>query len=318
VATRRRSRQRGRMTRGVRRLWSGKPEAEPDESRPDERALQALAEAVRRAREASGATSPGAPMRKAAPPGPVAGARSAAGSSSDLALQPAAANEDDTSPRRLFGDGDTPELDTSSARPSPSKAAAGASSWVAALHPTRYKVRRRAPRHLLEGVLFAVVIVALLGVLTFTLVSGQHSSSPRPHGRPRATAPSLPAPTSPSSTLPPSTIPTTTRALAPTTTVPATVSTTTPASVVPGSAPQLLSISPSRGATGTVVVVRGKNLLSASGLIVAHFGRHPAPTSCPTPTYCSVTVPPTLSRSSFPLTITTATGTSNALSFLYV
>lgn len=260
--------------RGVRRLRQGKPKAETEPVRPDERALNALADAVRRARETSGATSAGEPT-------------------SEVSQR---------------------------------------SSLAEALRPTRYKVRRRGHRRLRNGALVAVAILALLGIGIVSLVSAEHSGSSRQssvnQGRPRATTSSLAAPpTSSSSTRPQSasTIPTTTQAAAPVTTVPVTVSTRVPTAVTttiptipPGSAPQLSSISPTRGAVGRVVVVHGSNLFSPNGLVLARFGGHPAPTICPTQTFCRVTVP-TLpgSPSTVSLTITTELGTSNALAFLY-
>jgi hypothetical protein len=258
------------LSKALRRLRLREPEAAAGESRPDERALQALATAVQRAREASGATS-------------------------------------------------------SVARPARSDARVGSSSLAQALHPKRYNVRRRASRRLLARVLAAVAIVALLGTAIVALVLADHSGSSRDsagaHGGSRATTSSeAAASTSTTSTTQPlrTSTTTTTAPPAPTTTVPAPVTTTVPPTVVVGSPPQLLSVSPSGGAAGTVVVVRGANFFSPNGLVLARFDGHPAPTDCPSQRSCTVTVPTIVAApSTVSLTITTASGTSNALRFLY-
>jgi hypothetical protein len=66
------------------------------------------------------------------------------------------------------------------------------------------------------------------------------------------------------------------------------------------------------------VVVSGVNLISADGQILARFNGAAAPTRCPTQTSCTVTVPSMgAGPSSVTLTVTTAAGTSNALTFSY-
>jgi IPT/TIG domain len=99
-----------------------------------------------------------------------------------------------------------------------------------------------------------------------------------------------------------------------------TTSTTTTGSstapVVPGGPPVISSLSPSSGAAGQSVTVAGSNLLSASGQIVATFNGQVAPTSCPAPNTCTVTVPPS-TASSAQVVITTSAGTSNAVTFTY-
>jgi hypothetical protein len=67
-----------------------------------------------------------------------------------------------------------------------------------------------------------------------------------------------------------------------------------------------------------VVVVRGDNLFSPNGLVLARFGRQPTQTACPTQTSCKITVPPLHGPPSIvEVTISTESGTSNVLSFLY-
>jgi IPT/TIG domain len=107
-----------------------------------------------------------------------------------------------------------------------------------------------------------------------------------------------PAPTAPSSTISP-----------PASSVPATGG---------GGPPVLSTLSPSTGTAGQSVVVSGTNFISADGVVQARFGGQLAPTACPVQTACTVTVPAmTGSPTSVPVTITTAGGTSNALTFTF-
>jgi hypothetical protein len=58
--------------------------------------------------------------------------------------------------------------------------------------------------------------------------------------------------------------------------------------------------------------------MSGNGQIVAEFAGQVAPTACATPTSCTITVPANSGGpSSVPVTITTGSGTSNALTFTY-
>jgi hypothetical protein len=67
-----------------------------------------------------------------------------------------------------------------------------------------------------------------------------------------------------------------------------------------------------------VVVISGANLISADGMILARFNGAAAQTQCPARTSCSVTVPDISSPvSTVSVTVTTAAGTSNALTFSY-
>jgi hypothetical protein len=169
--------------------------------------------------------------------------------------------------------------------------------------------------------------VALLVVVFVALrlagVPGPSPSSsrsrPPAHARSATTSPPSTLPTPPQSTRPSpsSTVSTTTSSTPSTTTTSSTVSTTT-TTPAPGSFPQLSSVSPSAAGAGTVVVVHGTNFFSRNGLVLARFGAQPARTYCPSQTTCMVTVP-TLpgSTSTVPLTISTESGTSNALSFRY-
>ncbi|HEY1444799.1 MAG TPA: IPT/TIG domain-containing protein [Acidimicrobiales bacterium] len=94
-----------------------------------------------------------------------------------------------------------------------------------------------------------------------------------------------------------------------------TTSTAPPAT--PGGPPVIASLVPASGAPGQGIQVAGSNFLSSSGQIVATFNGQVASTSCPAPNTCTVTVPPMSGSSSAQVTITTASGTSNAVTFTY-
>jgi len=94
-------------------------------------------------------------------------------------------------------------------------------------------------------------------------------------------------------------------------------STTTPVSAAAGGPPVISSLTPSSGSAGQSVQVAGANFLSSSGQIVATFNGQVAPTSCPAQNTCTVTVPPSSGDPSARVTITTAGGTSNAVTFTY-
>ncbi len=93
---------------------------------------------------------------------------------------------------------------------------------------------------------------------------------------------------------------------------------TTTAPAPAGAAPHLLSVSPASGAAGETVVVHGSGLFSGNGQVLAYFNGRDAPTSCATQSSCSVTVPDLGALpSAMHLTVVTASGTSNALTFSY-
>jgi hypothetical protein len=93
--------------------------------------------------------------------------------------------------------------------------------------------------------------------------------------------------------------------------------TTTAPPAAPGGPPVISTLSPASGAPGQGIEVAGSNFLSSSGQIVATFNGQVAPTSCPAQNVCTVTVPPMTSPGAAQVVITTATGTSNALTFTY-
>lgn len=97
----------------------------------------------------------------------------------------------------------------------------------------------------------------------------------------------------------------------------ATTTTSAPV-VITGTAPVISSLSPASGNTGQTVQISGGNFLSTNGQIVASFGGTAASTDCPTQSTCTVTVPTGLAPSaSVPVTITTAQGVSNTVTFTF-
>lgn len=95
-----------------------------------------------------------------------------------------------------------------------------------------------------------------------------------------------------------------------------TTSTTSPPASS-GGPPQISALSPASGAAGQGIRVAGVNFLSSDGQIVASFNGEVAPTSCPAQNVCTVTVPAISSPESAQVTITTAAGTSNSVTFTY-
>ena len=97
-----------------------------------------------------------------------------------------------------------------------------------------------------------------------------------------------------------------------------TTSTTTASTPVsPGGPPVITAVNPSSAAAGQAVQIAGSNFLSSNGQIVATFNGQVAPTDCPTQNTCDVTVPPPAGLPSAWVTIATASGTSNAVTFTY-
>ena len=258
-------------------------ESPPDTSPAGPRALGAMAEAVRRAREAATRTT-------ARPSG--------------LPAPPTTSERTDFSAarQRLVIDHDSPVASESSFN------AGETGSGLYGDRPSGKRTRQdRRERHLLRSA--EVLAVALLVAFTALLVShsapGNLGASPsRGTGIRGDTDSSVPKTQSrgPRSTPGPS---------APSVTEP-----NAPAGGV--APPELSSLTPPEGSSGQTVTVSGANLFSADGQILTRFGGQTAPTSCPTQTSCMVTVPANASpSSSVPVTITTDSGTSNSLIFVY-
>ncbi len=166
----------------------------------------------------------------------------------------------------------------------------------------------RSDRWLITSVaVAAVLVVAAVVALVVSLNTG---GTPAPS----ASSPAAPAPISPGhAARPPDTAG---HGRAGTPSAPSSpTSTTVPPPA--GGPPVISALSPSSGTAGQGIEVAGANFLSSSGQIVATFNGQIAPTSCPAQNTCSVTVPPMSGGQSAQVVITTASGTSNALTFTY-
>jgi len=151
-------------------------------------------------------------------------------------------------------------------------------------------------------VLAAAALVGIGGLAAATLRPG---GSKTPALAPSATRPTTPVTTAANPTAKhPSTTPA----------VPAEVTEPTRAG-----APVLSALAPDVGQPGDVITVTGNGLMSADGLIIATFGQSQAQIVCPTQTTCRMTVPqePHRSSSAVEVTVTTRSGSSNAMLFRY-
>jgi hypothetical protein len=98
---------------------------------------------------------------------------------------------------------------------------------------------------------------------------------------------------------------------------PSTTTTTTSPPVAAAGPPVIASLDPASGSAGQGIQIAGSNFLSSSGQIVATFNGQVAPTQCPAQNTCSVTVPPSSGPATAQVVVTTAGGTSNAMTFTY-
>jgi len=159
----------------------------------------------------------------------------------------------------------------------------------------------KADRWLIASVVVAAVLVLAAAIgLAVSLANGPRSQSVAPP---------------PSTVSPPGHTGTAHSAHHPATAGGATTSTTLPST--PGGAPVISSINPTTGFAGEGIEITGSNFLSSNGQIVATFNGQVAATSCPSQNSCTVTVPPSTGSGSAQVTVTTAGGTSNAVSFTY-
>ncbi|HUO49273.1 MAG TPA: IPT/TIG domain-containing protein [Acidimicrobiales bacterium] len=101
------------------------------------------------------------------------------------------------------------------------------------------------------------------------------------------------------------------------TTVPGSISTSSTSSAAAPGAPSISTLTPSSGSAGQAIVVSGTNLMSPDGHVEVRFGGQVAPTSCPTSSACTATVPASPVGARVPVTVGTAAGTSNGLWFTY-
>jgi hypothetical protein len=166
---------------------------------------------------------------------------------------------------------------------------------------------------LIVSVTVMAIVAALLG--TWVVVRGGRSvsSSALRHGASTVTAP----PTAQAGHSSGGSGATGAGTTVPTTAVPVATTTTTLAPVT-GTNPVLSTIEPASGSPGQTLVMTGSNLLSPSGQITANFGAETATVACLAQTSCLVIVPPDGAFvATTPVTVTTDSGTSNALMFTY-
>ncbi|MGH9108899.1 MAG: IPT/TIG domain-containing protein [Acidimicrobiales bacterium] len=328
---------------GRARRWRSRS---PGSADPDQRALGAIAEAVRRAREkvdrpatesAPSSTEVGDPVAGdvrevrpvTAPAVPATGTTRLLASSRQVEEARPPLQAPAPSGRFVGTIGDPPVPD-----PAGPGDAGGAPGRVVAPEPyatgagrlsERWPFIASRPSKKVVGSAAVVVAVALAVALVIAFSVGGTGPGARPAHRSAARAGSRtaggPSPggrsgvaTTPATTgAPATTVPPASTA---TTVPPATTATTAPPPA--GPAPQITSISPSAGGPGQSVVVSGSGLFSSDGHVTAFIGGTSAPTACPSQASCTVTVPDLgASAGPVPLTITTAGGTSNAVPFGY-
>jgi IPT/TIG domain len=156
----------------------------------------------------------------------------------------------------------------------------------------------------------AALVLVAAGALAVTLGMGTGGGG----GNPTALAPPSPGPTTTVAKAHPARHhPTTAGGTAAT----STTTSTAPPPVAASGPPVIASLSPASGSAGQGIQIAGSNFLSSSGQIVATFNGQVAPTSCPAQNTCSVTVPPSSGSGTAQVVVTTAGGTSNAMTFTY-
>ena len=178
-------------------------------------------------------------------------------------------------------------------------------------------------RYVVSAMVGVVVLVSLI-VVGLQHSGGDSSATSVGTGGSAPAAPAVPAPTRQVS---PVTSPSVTAPL--TTTQPAASQPTktqpipgrpTPGQPAAGGGPTITGFDPNHGAPGQQVDVTGTGFMSSDGNITAYFGGQSASTSCPTPTTCTVVVPqppPGAAAGAVQVTIVTASGRSNAVTFTY-
>ena len=166
------------------------------------------------------------------------------------------------------------------------RAAGPASDPSAAYRELR--TRRRRDRFWRAWLFALTLVVVALAAATVTLGVIRHHGSPAP---PQASPPVRPAGRAGSGT-------------------------TTTSSIPSGPGPTITALDPSTGSAGQSVTIEGSGLFSADGQVAAYFNGQVVPTTCPSQTSCTATVP---AGAPGPETVTVSTdaGTSNGLTFTY-
>jgi hypothetical protein len=174
--------------------------------------------------------------------------------------------------------------------------------------------RRQRQLRTLVGVLGALVVLGLIGIIVANVTGSSSTPPARVASNPSVTAA---PPTTGSKSTTHHKVVTSPKSTSRSSKTTQTTQSTLPST--PGAAPVISSISPASGAAGTSITVSGANFMSSSGQIVAKFDGQVAPTSCPELSTCTVTVPtlPAGTSGSVPFTITTDSGTTSPKDFTY-
>jgi hypothetical protein len=288
------------------------------------RALAAMAEAARRSREAADEPETSTPRTvlkrprpTAKPDGPVPTTPEAATRSADPPFRRHDPSESVLSegPSGAPGVAAIPIADPST-RSGPKRATRAQPNPDPDVPGSGREHRPRSSR-LIASLSLLAIVAALVGTWAIKGNGGTAPSSSRSHPDVSTVSPSLAPPTAQAGAS--SGGATTTGG----TTLPAPPTTAGPSSptslpVATSGGPLLTTLIPASGNAGQVLVIEGSSLVSPSGQITAHFGTETATVACPAQTSCIVQVPPNEAPTgSVPFTVTTDTGTSNALTFSY-
>ncbi len=286
-------------------------------------ALAAIAEAARRSREAGVGPEPRRGRGERPSTGGVTD-QPVTASSTSQATQPAVTTAPavplPTVPVTAPGAGPTPAPSSDAIRWAGSPPLGGASGFAAspaAVPPPRTRRSGSSERRLRWAIGIALgVLVVVVAALVGTTNHGDQQSGGQPTATTRSSGAAGAAPSGSTGTTSGLGV-----ASSPSTSIPAPTSTSTSAPTTPAEPdgpPALSALAPATGQAGQTVTVTGSNFLSSSGRISAQVDGQIAPVACPAQTTCTVVIPPDPGPApSAPLTITTDSGTSNALVFTY-
>lgn len=274
------------------------------------RALDAMADAARRSQAPGPAAV--APAARGAPQGTQR--RFAAHGWSGAEVPPPAAEEPPAIVSRPVAGADAGLLAGLPPAPRPGSAPAASLRALALRHRQEHRLR--------TAIAGMAVLAVIGGAATVGALASRHPTSST-SAAPAASLHSTPPPAtgvrhpSPSAAARPGgTPPASTQARG----QPATAISAPAVPPGPGSAtPYLTTLVPSSGPAGQPVLVAGAGIYSADGLVVGRVGGEQVPIRCPSSDTCILTVPaapPGTSR--VPVTVTTQSGTSNALWFTFV
>lgn len=291
------------------------PDGNRSRSRPSQQALEAMAEAVRRARQEVASS----PERGASPTGQHAAThpdrqeqRSDGSPSSTGTPHPASTSVE--RPPRVYARHEPPVDATPSRSPLAWLPVRTLATWKGRQDraPAQHRPRTTARLSVAAGVVMAVVIAVVLvaswpsgSPSTSVLANGSRAHAGR-HSQVHLTRPSV------DTTVP---VPSISGKRSGTGGSSTTTSSTTTGAAA--SSFHITAVMPSSGKTGQLVLVQGTGLYSATGQVVVRFGGRPAPTDCASQTLCTATVPALGAPGTVSVTVTIQSGTSNAIPFDY-